>query len=481
MVSLSASDIARLCGGSLRSGGGSLRSGGGDLVLSHFELDSRRVTPGGLFVCIRGERADGHDHWPDAAAHGAAAAITSRDLPVGIVPQVEIRVEDTALALRRLAAAVRAARDWTVIGITGSVGKTTTKELAFMALGGRARAARSPGNFNNLFGLPLAILNAPEVSALVLEMGISTPGEMAALAALARPEIAVITAIAATHTEFLGDEAGVLREKRNILGTAGQGGARVLVYNHDDARLRELANTLTIETIGCGFTEGAQVRGIEFTQRDGHLELRADYRGAREAFALSGAGRALALDLLLALGVASACGISAADAQAGLGYYQPGPGRGQLVPLAPGIRALDESYNASPAAIRESFATLQELAQATGARRRIAVLGDMFELGARAPALHAELAVPARAANVDLLLGCGPLMRGLCDSFSAAGGAARHYDSAEAAGADARTAGLLAPGDLLLLKGSRGMRVEKFIPAYTGSAPGTSGKGGGAC
>jgi UDP-N-acetylmuramoyl-tripeptide--D-alanyl-D-alanine ligase len=459
MVSLSATELARLAGGAVLSGDPA-RS------VSHFEIDSRRVTPGGLFVAIQGEKHDGHEFWPDAAEHGATAILCHRDFPPvrGTAPTV-IRVGDTTAALRRLAAEVRAARPWTVIGVTGSVGKTTTKELIFMALGGRARAARSPGNFNNLFGLPLAILNAPEVPVLVLELGISTPGEMDELAALARPDIAVITAIAAVHTEFLGDESGVLAEKRKILGH----GATTLVYSQADKRLSQLAAELNITTIGCGShpigTAGENdVRGEKFTQHEAHLVLEAHYRGKLESFTLSGAGQALAQDLLLALGVASALQIGAADVQAGISYYQPGPGRGQLLNVR-GVRLLDESYNASPAAVAESLRTLQDWGEALVAPRRIAVLGDMLELGPAGPRAHALTGAQAKSSGVELLVGVGPLMTEAVARFAALGGEARHYPDSTAAGAAARSENWLNAGDAVLVKGSRGMRMENFITA----------------
>lgn len=436
--------------------GGTQLSGDGGTVVSGFAIDSRLVRPGDLFFAVVAER-DGHDFAADAAARGALGAVVSRP-PAGLPAGFGLIIAgDTVRALQDLARSVLDSQPVKVVAVTGSVGKTTTKEFAAAILAGRYEVLKSEGNFNNHLGLALSILGLqPHQTAAVLEMGMRGPGEIRTLAAIAPPDVAVITNVHPVHLEFLGTLDAVAKAKWELIEGLKPGGVAVL--NGDDPRLRRLASGWKGRSVFFGRGPDAEV-GVEDLVRRGFegydLSLRLGGRRipTRLAFLTDG----YMDDALAACAAAYAMDIPLAAIAAAMAGLRPVPGRGGWTRLADGVVLVDDSYNSSPAALASALRGLVGLP----AERRVAVLGDMLELGPGESAFHEDAGRLAAAAGWDVLLAIGPRSRGLARAAVEAGlrpGAVRTFDSSpEAAEA---LAGILRPGDLVLVKGSRGMRTE---------------------
>jgi len=449
MSALRLDRIAAATGGSLRGAGAVLATG--------FAIASRRIKPGDLFFAIAAER-DGHDFAADAAAKGAAGAVVARDvagLPAGFPL---IQVADTIRALQDLGRSLLAGQAVKVAAVTGSVGKTTTKEFTAAVLARRFRVLKSEGNFNNHLGLALTLLGLePGHTAAVLEMGMSAPGEIRTLAAIAPPDVAVITNVQPVHLEFLGSLEAVAAAKWELVDGLKPGGTAVL--NADDARLvRRAAGRPRERTVFFGRSPSADV-GAERIVRLGFDGFGFDLRlpegrvPCRLAFLTEG----YLADALAAAGAAWALGVPAGEIAAGLSGLRPGAGRGGWVRLRRDVVLIDDSYNSSPAALSAALRGLAELP----ASRRVAVLGDMLELGTGEEAFHAEAGRIAAAAGWDVLLAVGPRSRALARAAVEAGlpaAAVRTYETSLQA-AEALD-GILKAGDLVLVKGSRGMRTE---------------------
>lgn len=444
-----------------------------DRALVGVTTDSRVVSEGSIFVALRGATHDAHDFVPQVIAAGAGALVVSR--PVAAPPGVAVVVvEDTLHALGEIARAHRRRFAIPVIGITGSVGKTTTKELtaaALEALG--ARVHRSAGNLNNLIGVPMTILGlGADHDAAVIEMGMNVPGEIARLAEIAAPTLGVVTAVAEVHTEGVGGLEGVAREKGSLLLALDEGGAAV--FTADDAILAPYAAGSAAHTkLSFGISEGADVRLAEVQVALDGTECAYVVRGVNEfvqvRLALVGEGPARCG----AAALATVCALRGADAvvtaAAGLARVQPGEGRARPVAGISGSTILDDAYNASPRATELALRSAVELASAQGGRA-IAVLGDMLELGSESERLHESIGEAAVAADVALLVCCGPLMRATARGAltavtmtGASGIRIEHLDDAGDAAALVRD--VLEPGDVVLVKGSRSMRMERVVEA----------------
>jgi UDP-N-acetylmuramoyl-tripeptide--D-alanyl-D-alanine ligase len=427
--------------------------------LSGVSIDSRTIRPRELFVAIRGPRFDGHDFVAHAAARGAGAALVHQateapaELPL-------VRVEDTTRALGALAHHVREKTTASVVGITGSVGKTTTKDMTAALLETRGPVLRTAGNFNNEYGLPLTLLGLREEdTAAVLEMGMSAPGELRALSAIAEPDVAVITRVAPVHLEFFPSVDAIAEAKAEILEGVRPGGIAVL--NGDDPRLRRVGERWGKRVVWFGRDRRHDVsaerwRGTVFGMR---FDLRVD--GATVDVALPLAGPHFVENFLAAAAVAHVLGVRAevmAETAAGLA---PGRHRGEVRRLDEGITLLDDSYNSSPHALEASVVALT----LAPARRRVAVLGDMLELGATGPELHRESG-RALAGRVDMVIGVGPLSKEIVAGAREAGvaeDALAHFDDAEAA---AKAVGdLVRSGDAVLVKASRAVQLEAVVDA----------------
>ncbi|BDG60760.1 UDP-N-acetylmuramoyl-tripeptide--D-alanyl-D-alanine ligase [Caldinitratiruptor microaerophilus] len=444
-----------------------------------FRHDSRQVQPGDCFVALPGARTDGHLHVPAAAAAGAACALVARDVP-GVPPGMAlIRVPDPLLALGSAAARHRQQFPVRVAAVTGSVGKTTTKDLVWAVLSRRYRTLRNPGNLNSEVGLPLAILNGlgPEHGAAVLEMAMRGPGQIAYLASIARPEVGVVTCVAPVHLELLGTIENIARAKAELVQALPADGVAIL--NGDDPRVAAMAAAHPRRVV----YYGKVARGTEFVALEGAepappppgglgaQRLRVRSHAGQAQVYLPVPGEHVALDALAALAAGLVMGLSLEEAAEGLSTVDPGEFRMRLVETG-GVRILDDTYNASPASVKAALAVLAR----SGQGRRTAILGDMFELGALAAAAHREVG-QAAAAAADVLVAVGELARGYAEGAREAGLAEVHH-FVDRQAALAALAGLVQPGDTVLVKGSRGMRMEEFVERlrllFGGPGPGGS-------
>jgi UDP-N-acetylmuramoyl-tripeptide--D-alanyl-D-alanine ligase len=438
---------------------GSILRGDDGTVFASFGIDSRTIEPGGLFFAVVAER-DGHDFVAAAATRGAAGAVVSRNVAPPHPSFALLKVRDTVAALQDLARAVLAARPVKVVGITGSVGKTTTKEFTAALLGPSFRVLKSEANLNNHLGLALSILKIEKNHEVaVLEMGMSAPGEIRKLTGIAPPDVAVVTNVAPVHLEFLGTLEAVAAAKAEILDGSKPGGTAVL--NADDPWVRTFVRRAGGPVVRFGFGEDAEIRASDlvFLGLDG-LRFRLGYDGADRDVRLPFLTDSHVRNLLAALGVARAFGLPwerLEKAVAGLG---PTTKRGTILRLSAGITVIDDSYNSSPLALESALRGYAHLP----ARRRIAVLGEMLELGPEAPRYHEIAGRQAYNFGWDIVAAVGPLARTITKGARAEGLAAsgilEFATSAEAADALPE---LIAPGDLVLVKGSRGVRMERIV------------------
>ncbi|GAB4262025.1 MAG: UDP-N-acetylmuramoyl-tripeptide--D-alanyl-D-alanine ligase [Deferrisomatales bacterium] len=415
--------------------------------------DTRTLRPGQLFVALEGPRFDGHDFLADARLRGAGAALVHRPVVVEGLPCLQVR--DTLEALGALGRCARDRLRGPVVGITGSVGKTTTKEMAAALLEEAGlRVLRTPGNWNNRVGLPLTLLQARgDEDAAVLELGVSEPGEMAHLAAVCAPDMAVVTAVAEAHTEGLGALRDVAREKLAIVQGLRPGGTLVLPFG--DPLLLPPAG---VRVATFGWEAGADLRGEGWTAR-GPEGSRFAVGGRSVEVSLP--GRHNATNALAALAAVAAAGIAWGPAVPALARLRPAPLRGEVRTTGGGVHLVVDCYNANPAAVEAALATLGELA---GRARKVAVLGAMRELGPQAPEAHARVGRSAAAGGVDELHLLGPEGAWIREGAAGVGLPAEQiwvYDDREALAA--ALARRLRPGDWVLIKGSRALGLEAVV------------------
>lgn len=441
--------------------GGELLAGAEALCL-RVTIDSRQVKPGDLFIAIPGERYDGHQFVPAAAAAGAGAVLVSRrqDVPPGVG---QVLVDDTIQALGALARAYRRRFTLPVVAVTGSTGKTSTKEMIARVGAVRHRVARTPGNQNNEIGLPLTLLGlVPGDELLVLEMGMRGQGQIATLAAIAEPEVGVLTNIGLTHLELLGSREAIAEAKAELLAVLPIEGYAVL--NADDPRCLALTGKTRAQVLLYGLGVEAVVRAMKLKESAEGSRFTVVVPGWPEfAVELSVPGRHHVSNALAAIATAKALGYAPEDVRAGLADFGLERGRGMAIATIQGWTVIDDTYNASPASAEAALGVL-------GARpavgRRIAVLGDMLELGSAAMAGHRSVGECAAGIGISLLLTTGELACEIVAGAVAAGfpaTMARHYPTQEQLVRDLTC--LLRQGDVVLVKGSRGMRMEKIVAA----------------
>jgi len=448
------------------TGGALVSPAGAAIALTSVSIDSRTLAPGALFVAVKGPRFDGHDFLAEAASRGAAAALVHRGAP-GPDGLPLVRVADTTRGLSDLARHVRRTAAVQVVGVTGSLGKTTTKDMTAHLLSRRGPALKTEGNLNNQYGLPLTLLRLrPEHASVVLEMGMSAPGEIRALSVLAEPDVATITRVAPVHLEFFASVEAIAEAKAEILEGLRPGGAAVL--NGDDPRVRAIGGRFGGRVVWFG--------------RDPRFDVSAGNERAEEGpgsgpssgqrFSLRVAGRTVDVALpllgphfvenfLAAAAAAHVLGMEAGAMAEAAASLRPARHRGEVVRLGEAVTLLDDCYNSSPEALE---AAVVALGLVPGGRR-LAVLGDMLELGESGPALHRERG-RALASRVDVVFGVGTLAREIVEGAREAGlpaVALEHFaTSAEAASA---VPDLVRPGDVVLVKGSRGVRLEVVVDA----------------
>ena len=421
----------------------------GSSPLSSVSTDTRTVAAGNLFVALRGERFDAHEFLADAVAKGATALVVSDAKAAATLGVPAFVVSDTTVALGLLGRYRRRAWGRTIVAVAGSNGKTSTKELTSAALGTRLSIYATRGNLNNHVGVPLTLLAIPDdADVAVVEIGTNHPGEVAALRAFVEPDVAIVTSIGEEHLEGLGDLAGVLREESAVFAGVG-----VAITPAAQPEVGEAARTLAQSTVSAGLTAG-DVHPDSWTispdgagvLRFGDVEVRPPLRGEHNL-----------RNAMLAIAAARSLGISIEDAAAGIARTPALPMRSAWVEIGR-FTVINDAYNANPASARES---LRMLAALDTTRQRVAILGSMLELGAAGPALHDEIARLALRGPAQIIAGVGEFDRALT---AAAPNDARIITAADAPDLWPAISQRLAPDAVILLKGSRGTRLERLIP-----------------
>jgi UDP-N-acetylmuramoyl-tripeptide--D-alanyl-D-alanine ligase len=453
MIEWSPDDVAAAAGARLVASPQTQRGPAGAVI------DSRQAGSQQLFVGLRGEHEDGGRYAAQALANGAWGVLVhpeyaeeAKRASAGAV----IAAEDPLGALQRLATAWRRQLNAAVIGITGSTGKTSTKDILKAVLAPHRRTVASRANYNTEIGLPLEILDAPAgTEVLVLEMGMRGPGQIAELAAIAEPDVGVIVSIGPVHLEMLGSIEAIAAAKAELLTALASSGTAVVPV-HDPYLASQLANVrATIVTFGEG----------------GDVALRAQTADAVE---IDAAGQLITLtvpftqahlrrNLLAAVAAAMAIGVT----PSGTVELALSARRGQRIELADGVAVIDDCYNANPMSMRAALEELAATAPGMPAGRRVAVLGDMLELGPAAPEYHEQIGEHAAASGVEVLIAVGPLSTATAAGFDAAALDAESYSVADAQEAAALAVELVEPGDVVLVKASRGVGLELVCDALS--------------
>lgn len=456
-MDLTAAYVAGVTGGRLVGGEDGRR-------LAGVSIDSRTLAPGELFVALRGARLDGHAFVEAAIAAGACGVMVSAEEAAAVAVRhgaFAVVVPDTLDALQRLARDVRRRSGARVVAVTGSAGKTTTKEWAADLLAGRYRVARSRGNLNNHIGLPLSLLalrDEPDVA--VVELAMNHPDELRTLVAIAEPDVRVWTNVGDAHLGFFASVDELARAKAEILEGAAPG--TVLVANAEDPRVmahaRAFAGRVVTFGVACGDVHAAEAedRGV-----DGWcLSLRTPAGQARVEVPV--AGPAALRNLLAAAAVAVVLGVSVAEIADRAARLRPAPHRGEVIRLSRGVTLVDDSYNASPSAVSAALAALEA---AGSTRRRVAFLGEMRELGEHAEALHRDVGRRAAECGISVLVAIGGEPAEVLAAAAVDAGldpqAVRYVPTSEEAAA--LVPSIVRPGDLVLVKGSRAVATERVV------------------
>jgi UDP-N-acetylmuramoyl-tripeptide--D-alanyl-D-alanine ligase len=461
-VKLTLAEAALGCGAKLEAPASA--SGVGALVAQGYSIDSRTIGPGELFFAVRGERHDGHDFIAGALERGAVAAVVSvarvGGLPDDVLATPLLIVEDPLQALQALAAHVR--RHWggRVVAITGSAGKTSTKDAVAAALGAKFNVLKSQGNLNNGFGLPLQLLRLErEHEFAVIEMGMNHAGEIAQLARIAAPDWGVVTNVGAAHIENFSDgQGGIARAKYELVEALPPSGVAFL--NCDDRYVSQFGRDFAGKVVYFGVGPCADPQITDMRENNG-LEMDFVSAGTTGTLTLPLLGRHNASNAAAALAVAREAGVPLEAAIKALEALKPGDRRGEILTIG-GATIINDSYNSNPEA-------LQSMIQALAARpaeRRILIAGEMLELGDHAPALHAACGKAAAEAGINIVVGVRGNAAHLVQAASEAGVTgveALFVPDAESAGAWLKEN--LKPGDVVLIKGSRGVRLERAIEA----------------
>jgi UDP-N-acetylmuramoyl-tripeptide--D-alanyl-D-alanine ligase len=435
---------------------------GPDAMVTGWSVDSRTLQPGDLFFALRGPLHDGHAYVAEVFEKGAVAAVVEESSEArGTV----LRVEDTLRALQKLAAWAR--REWRggVVAVTGSAGKTTTKDLIAEMLATEMTTAKTQGNLNNHVGLPLSLLRLEETARVaVLEIAMNHAGEIRDLAAIARPDVAVVTNVGYAHIENFASIEDIAAAKQELVQSLGDAGTAVL--NTDDARVAAFASSHKGRTVLYGQSPDAQVRAedVEYSRADGTPGVR--FRVGPVHFESALTGRHSVSNLLAAIAVAGLYEIGAERLRQTVQQLTPGKMRGERLQHQ-GVLIYNDCYNSNPDAVRAMLEVLRD----TPARRRIAVLGEMLELGRWAEPLHREVGNYVAVCGFDVLVGIRGAAFHMVDAVKRAGlttAAAFFFDHPEEAGRLLRT--LAQPGDVILFKGSRGVHVERALEEFLNQA-----------
>ena len=431
-----------------------------DDVAQAYSIDSRTVRPGELFFAVKGEHFDGHEFVPSALENGAVAAVARNDRSDRFSDKNRLLfVDDTLVALQTLATAVRKVWGRPLIGVTGSAGKTTTKEAIAHVLSSRYRVLKSEGNFNNHFGLPLMLLKLePEHDLAVIEMGMSHAGEIRTLAKIAQPEIGVVTNVAPVHLEFFDSIAGIARAKYELVESLPSSGTAVL--NADDEYVSQFGRDFRGKVIKYGIKSMADVRAESIASRgiEGS-EFDVIVGEGREHAVLQLVGEHNILNALAGISVGLACGMSPTESVAALASLAPADKRGQVLQLG-NITVVNDCYNSNPKALNAMVDALAVMK----AERRIVVAGEMLELGPAGEELHHASGRHIGEKKIDALIGVRGLAQAIVDGAKEMGTKAIFVATPEEAGEwlARETQG----GDVVLLKASRGVKLEKALDVW---------------
>ena len=428
-----------------------------DLELGRVETDSRTIHEGSLFIPLSGERFDGHAYIASALEGGAAACFTQRERESYLPGKCYIKVEHTQRALRELAKYYKKKFEIPVVAVTGSVGKTTTKDMVAAVLGQKYQVLKTEGNFNNELGLPLTLFRLNRQHEIcVLEMGMNHFGEISYLVHLAPPDVAVITNIGDAHIENLGSRQGILKAKSEIFETMDPTGLAVL--NGDDPLLRPLAGELPTQTVLCGADHQPPYEALEIhSQGAKGLQLTVKTPHATFPVTVPAPGEHMIYPVLMACAIGERFGLTPEQMQAGVASFVPTKMRMNVLHQGD-LTILDDGYNANPQSMK---AALEILSQTEGSYRA-AVLGDMFELGELGPELHRSMGEwAASLGNIDGLLAVGDLAWNIYDAARENGMEGVFY-AKDRATAKALLPNFIRPGGVILVKASRGMAFEEI-------------------
>ena len=479
MILWSSTDAARATGGTASTA----------WAATGVSIDTRTIQPGDLFVALQDAR-DGHDFVATALRHGAAAALVSQ-IPEGVSPDAPLLiVPDVLQALTQLGAAGRARTRAKVVGVTGSVGKTSTKDMLRAILSGQGRVHAAEASYNNHWGVPLTLARLPaDTDFAVIEIGMNHPGEIAPLAHLTRPHVALITTVAAAHLEAFADINGIAHEKAAIFAGLEPGGTAILPADLDTTPiLLDAARRHNAHIVSFGATPNAGYHLTSATICEDATIVRAERQGAPFVFKVLSPGKHFAMNGLAALAVASVLGLDPAIAAGDLGRWTAPQGRGARERIlldaveGHGFDLLDDAFNANPASMAAALDVLIAARPHDGPGRivqgrRIAILGDMLELGPTEDALHRAIASHPGLANISQIHCVGPRMKALHALLPRA---QRGEWVAEARDLIPRARSLVDAGDVVLVKGSKGIKVSSLVDALRklGQAAPTTGFGG---
>jgi UDP-N-acetylmuramoyl-tripeptide--D-alanyl-D-alanine ligase len=444
-------------------------------AVTGLSIDSRTIAPGEAYFAIKGDVHDGHDFIAAALKAGAALAVVETAQRDKFAPDAPLLVvEDVLAALVDLAHAARARMDAQVIAVTGSVGKTSTKEALRRVLGVQGETHASAASFNNHWGVPLSLARCPAAARFaVFEIGMNHSGEIEPLVRMVRPHVAVITTVEPVHLEFFAGIEAIADAKAEIFEGLEPGGAVVLNRDNSQfARLQRRAKKLgIISIVSFGDDKKSDARLLDLSLHSACSAVHADILGHDVTYKIGMPGRHMAMNSLAVLAAASLVGADLALAALSLSQIEPAAGRGarRALEIANGEATLiDESYNANPASMAAALSVLGRAAVGPHGRR-IAVLGDMLELGPTSPALHRGLNDAVKANHIDLVYCCGPLMRNLWDALSTVkrGGYAE-----SAADLEAQVVAAIHAGDSIMIKGSLGSKMKTIVNALEKRFPG---------
>ncbi|MGD9235256.1 MAG: UDP-N-acetylmuramoyl-tripeptide--D-alanyl-D-alanine ligase [Desulfobacterales bacterium] len=452
----------------LKATGGELLSGDPMQGFESIGIDSRDIRPQDVFVAIAGEVHDGHSFVKDVVAQGVSGLVVDRkksaDLPIADWQTRQIAcvaVADTTRALGDLAAYHRSRTNVPLTAITGSNGKTTTRQMTAQVLAQKYKTLATIGNYNNQIGVPLTLLRlSAEYEQAVVELGTNSPGEIARLARICAPDIAVVTNVGPAHLEGLGSLDGVMREKEQLIKHLKAGGKAAL--NADDRRVYQMARRTNRQVLLFGLSEDAAIRATELDEKTGGISFRLHLPDEHLTVSLNVPGQFMVLNALAAAAVGHLLKLSAGEIKAGLESFEPVWGRMDIFETASGIHIIDDTYNANPESMKAAVTTLRTLRRNS---RSLFVAGDMLELGEQSEALHKQVGAWAAAANIDKLL-----LTGEFASAVAAGAMNAKMKPADifSGTRDEIITTLkqsLKSGDWVLIKGSRGARMETIVKA----------------